>query len=136
MHEGGTKGYHVIRIDDSVVGGKGCVIRRWGKVGAIGQFKIGGFTSSAAASVEANKERANRLKKGYRLVNEFETDEFHTLAATGQHRQHLDDSIWMAHKEIYNMLVDWTEGQRPSFTSPEPEPLDETIDRGDMWGSW
>ena len=110
-HSGGTKNYHVIQLIDDKTGGLSSrIIRRWGKVGAIGQFKIGDFETVSSVRAAANKEEANRVKKGYSLEREMTVYDFDHWIKGGHHRNELKDTSWLAHKEAAQILSDWTRG--------------------------
>lgn len=138
VHSGGSKSYHVIALldedHDAEFHLSGKVIRRWGKIGTVGQFKFGELTSSLDARRGADREGLNRLKKDYELkesVNVGSPGSVHADLSKG-----LRDKVWASDPHILNTMGEWlAEGDAvtPSYPPEEPE---EEVDRGELWGSW
>ncbi|MDX5412882.1 MAG: WGR domain-containing protein [Rhodobacterales bacterium] len=136
-HEGGTKDYHFIVLDDHV-SGQSVLHTRWGKIGAGGQ--MGSSPTHADNRSIKNllkKQMDARMKRGYEAISTTTYEHVTELA--------LDDADGMRsisnNTALSRMIDDFmltnsdmtvdagVEKAEPEASAPEP-------DRGVLWGSW
>lgn len=65
-HNGGTKDYDVVLLVNDVTG-RTLMIRRWGRVGADGQFKVMQFAHKLSAHRYTQKIVSDKTERGYEV---------------------------------------------------------------------
>jgi len=134
-HESGSKTYHLIKLEDSETG-QGQIIRRWGKRCANGQVKYGHKQSAPKARQELALETAKRVKRDYKEAGQVRLTFLEELQA-GKPATELSDIVFMSqyNDPLNSYLREWLMENDTNDIIDTPV-LDETIDRGDLWGSW
>lgn len=138
LHDGGTKDYHFIVLNDHV-SGRSVLHTRWGKVGAGGQ--MGNSPTHADSKSIKNllkKQMDARMKRGYAVIStsvyeritEMVSDDgpgMDSVSKCTALARTLD--AFMADNSEMEVTDPADEFDMPSTPVPEP-------DRGALWGSW
>lgn len=143
--EGHNKDYTVLVAYETDAGSDSAMAgfwaKRWGKINTAGQTKrVNGLTRDMTRN-EMNKEHSVRRAYGFaeisRAVYESdETDIADRMKAFVASNKSL--SSWSVSKNVLSDALKFLEDDpNHSFNkAPDPVKIDETIDRGEMWGSW
>jgi len=135
-HEGGTKDYHLIQfVDDEDIQGRGLVIKRFGPVGKAGQIKMKTeLMTGWEVEQQIELEKSRRFRRGYNLATCARLKDIDGFKRCG-----LQNLMWLNNARLMTAMIGWfdtplTEDEKR--ISPKHFTPDETIDRGEVWGSW
>ena len=144
-HEGGTKFYEVIEFWNTDAK-KFVMVKRWGKMGTVGETMIEEFNVMRACNAAAEKILKSKMGRGY--SKQSSTHGFHSRSSSltptelarllGAHYS----STHFTQKVIAHLNLDKIQGMEADMMivdelsdivseEPGPEP-----DRGESWASW
>lgn len=134
-HDGGGKVYDLIAI---YADGGYALIRRWGKLGGIGQIKVETYVTAGQLASAMRAQVEVRQSRGYHLSREFpiEPDSFEGFLARANLRPFQTKLIEAGLVRLFPNEKLSVSGELPSGSKSAPARPAPVIKRPELWGSW